>query len=74
MATATYIGVLSVSLEQLVLAVALLVCAREGLGVKSTVTTTVAVIVTDSVVVSVTVISTRPESVPLAVPLVTLML
>ena len=82
MATATYIGVLSVSLKQLVLAAALLVCVGEGLGVKSTVTTTVAVIVTDSVVVviysvvvSVTVISSsRPESVPLAVPLVTLML
>ena len=34
MATATYIGVLSVSLEQLVEAAAPLLCVREGLGVQ----------------------------------------
>ena len=83
MATATYIGVLSSSLE--VDPTTLLLCVGEGLGVQFklpvTVTVTLSVVVcnmtvvTNSVVVSVTVKSaTRPESVPPAVPLVILML
>ena len=84
MATATYIGVLSVSLE--VDPTAPLLCVGEGLGVwaKSAVTVSVAVcnvtvavtmtnsvvVVLNSVVVNVTIISSsRPELVPAAVPL-----
>ena len=85
METATYIGVLSVSLEAD--PTAPLLCVGEGLGVqfKSAVIViilvcvTIAVTMTNSVAVVIysvmtVVSSSRPESVPLAVPLVTLML